>query len=166
MLNVILGEWLQGGSLSSYKCLFSSKFVFFCNIVRSLPFPFSPMLRIKKPALNHKLIFISSMSCLYIDLVSYLSIYISFPQGFIHLYIYMYIYIVLHRYIQAFYPHLTTWQYNFKYVLHSCSLVKVICKSKSVSEEILFGGWRIHWGILITFFPVFWSTGPKISAHR
>lgn len=100
----------------------------------------------------------------YVDLVSYVGIYISFPQGFIHQYIYIYIF--LHRYIQAFYPHLTTWQYNFKYVLHSCSLVKLICKSKSVSEEILFGGWRIHWGILISFFPVFWSTGPKISAHR
>lgn len=73
------------------KCLFSSKFVFFCNIVRSLPFPFSPMLRIKKPALNQKLIFIFLMTCLYTDLVSYLSIYISFPQGFIHQYIYIYI---------------------------------------------------------------------------
>lgn len=79
-----------------------------------------PVLRFSKLALNHRLIFISAVSP--VDLVSYVSICICFLQGFIHQYIDIYTSIY-----EAFYPHLTTWQYNFKYVLHSYSFVKVIC---------------------------------------
>lgn len=43
----------------------------FLHCFKKSSFPFSLVLRFEKPALNYKLIFISSMSCLYVDLVSY-----------------------------------------------------------------------------------------------
>lgn len=73
-------QYYPEGMTSRWKfllCLFFSKFVtFFCHATKSLHFPF-PNIEVQKA---------SSQSQTNVDLVSYVSIYISFPQGCTYVY--------------------------------------------------------------------------------
>lgn len=127
----------------SYKCLFSSKLiVFFYNATRSLC-SLLPSVQVKKA--------ISPPGTNLISSVSHLLIW--YDMSILILILDLYSNIC--RYRHAFYSHLLL----HRTTLGLFSSVKVVCRSEAVSEETLFGGWRIHWEILMSFSSASWSTG-------
>lgn len=99
-----LRGWLQGGSFYVH---FSPDCYVFCNAMKSLHFPF-PSIEVQKA---------SSQPWTNVDLVSYVRICVSFPQG------YMYVYRLL------IFP-LGSAAYLCLHLPYTCSLVKVTCQSK------------------------------------